>query len=208
MATYANPKAIKGTILFCNSIIFIVNCFLLIFWVIQVIGIEGSSQVNLVDDDLVAVNDGDVLPPAQPPRLVHPQNINDEIIGKPNHLTVINRFPSLASPSVRLILIVSTLIVAMIGCVGANSENSKLLHTYGYLCFICFFVKYLFIIVSIKLIGLSNSLHTIGFSFVCLMVTIGVFELVLGMSSCQFSSILKRGDAAEPKIQKIAVLKE
>lgn len=204
MATYASPQAVKWTILFSNSIIFIVNCVLLIALIVQLIGIgpRKEDEVELIDKQ-PEFGEADVLPslPLDVP-------LKDEITGRLNHESLIRRFPSLGSTTVRLILILSTLSVSMTGSIAANAKSSKLLHTYGYLCFISFFVKYLFVIASISMIGLSNSLHKIGFWLVSLMATIGLFELVLGMSACQYSSILKRGDAAEPKILKIPVPRE
>uniref|UniRef100_T1KJD7 Uncharacterized protein n=1 Tax=Tetranychus urticae TaxID=32264 RepID=T1KJD7_TETUR len=193
MATYANPSILKWTLLVTNTIIFFLTIALLMYTLVDYVGFENETNSEHKDDTEVDKDDGnfDYHDDDQP---------NED---KPLH--PVNQFPSIGSTSVRVIVPMITMSVSIVGIIAANDGRVRLLNINGYLCFLSFFIKYLFIFVSLRMAGLSSSYESLGSVIFPLYLTIGLVELILGMSSCQLSSIIKRGVSAKPRIEKLPV---
>lgn len=188
MVTYASPKALKWTLLVVDSFIFVISVIFFITTIVEFIGYEKESDPGGDDD--------------------HGDNFEDDLFNEKtdeSFTLVIQHFPSVGSVPAKFLLATVTMCVSIVGIVAANGEDLRLLTINGYICFLSFFLKYLIIVVSIKMNGLGRSFKPLGSITVPFYLGIGLFELLLAMSSCQFSSILKRGDAAEPRILKLPV---
>ena len=192
MATYANPKALKWTLMVTNTTFFFLTIGLLMYTLIDYIGFENDMHPYKSGTDDADDSVNSVL-------------LEDDQLKAEKPLNSVNQFPSIGSTSVRVIIPLITMVVAIVGIIAANEEKCRLLNINGYLCFLSFFIKYLFIFVSLRMAGLSSSWTSLGSVIFPLYLAIGLFELVLGMSSCHLSSILKRGGSVNPRIIKLPI---
>lgn len=191
MVTYTNPKALKWTLLVTNTTFFLLTICLLLYTLIDYVGFENDWHPYQSDDYADDHDESDLI------------DGDGQLDNKP--LNSVYQFPSIGSTSVRVIIPSITMIVAIVGIIAANEEKCRLLNINGYLCFLSFFIKYLFIFASLRMAGLSSPWTSLGSVIFPLYLAIGLFELVLGMSSCQLSSILKRGGSVNPRIIKLPV---
>lgn len=174
MPTYASATAMKWLVLGINSLIFVLGFWIMTQGSIQMIGVEG-----------IATPSGKVATHGS---------------GFPTGYYQ-DRFPSVGSAGVIFIFGILIMGTAGLGILAVNLEDPGLLDTFGYTAFICCFIKFLFIFASIQMHAFNYNYDPIAFKPVIASICISVMELILGMCGCQLAKVLKRGDAAEPRIQ-------
>lgn len=111
------------------------------------------------------------------------------------------KFPSVGNSKTILLFAILIEIVSGIGCMAVLQENVGLCDAYGYASFISAFTKLLFIFGSVKMHANDKSFDPMDSITVVAALCISIIEMVLGMCACQYTKLLKRGDAAEPRIE-------
>ncbi|KAJ6225546.1 hypothetical protein RDWZM_004091 [Blomia tropicalis] len=112
------------------------------------------------------------------------------------------RFPNCASPSVEIIFGAITFGHSMFGIVAITKEQSNLLNTYGHMLIMSCCIKFLFIVASVGMHQVTPRRHFMT-SVTALGMISSTIELILIMCICQFTKLVKRGDAARQEIQSI-----
>ncbi|OTF77172.1 hypothetical protein BLA29_004715 [Euroglyphus maynei] len=91
---------------------------------------------------------------------------------------------------------------SIFGIVAITKQRSKLLSTYSYTLLITFTIKLLFIIASLAMYTGEKERNLLSLVATLIIVT-SIIEIILVMIVCQFSRLVKRGDAARQEIQSI-----
>ena len=112
-----------------------------------------------------------------------------------------DRFPSLGSGSVTFIFGCLIMFNAGLGITGITLEDTGIIDTFGYSCFISSFVKFLFIFATIQMHAFNYKYNPLANGASGIAIGVAVAEIALGLAGCQLAKVIKRGDAAEPKIQ-------
>ena len=174
MPTYASGNVMKRTILTANSIIFIMGIYILTQGSIQLIGITGIPNPSGME-----VKEGSDLP-----------------------ITYYHdRFPSVGSAKVIVIFGILIMGTSGLGITAITLDDPALLDAFGYMAFIACFIKFLFVFGSVQMHAFNYNYDPIlSFKPVVLSICISIMEMVLGMCGCHLAKVLKRGDAADPKI--------
>lgn len=181
MVTYASPTALKWILLTINSINFVIGTYIMTIGAIQLIGVEAPPDAS---------NESDTT------------NSKSDSSEEDNSVNMYNdRFPSAGSAGTIALFGVLIMFVSCVGCTAVNRAEARLLDMYGYFSLIGCFIKFLFICATINMHGSNDNYDPISLRPVLLSIGVSVIELVLGMCGCQLAKILKRGDAAEPKIE-------
>ncbi|KAI1304193.1 hypothetical protein HDE_01875 [Halotydeus destructor] len=190
MATYASPKALKWILLTVNSVNFIIGTFIIAQGLVMVVGVNKMAAEQ--DDSPMAaveVEDSD------------PWGVSSETAKGQDIPFGHDRFPSVGSPAGVLLFGLLIAFVGALGTLAANKEDVGLVNTYSYSSVISCFVKLLLVLATIVMHTRNSKYDPISRLPVLLGLVICTFELVLGMCGCQYAKILKRGDAARPKIE-------
>ena len=104
-----------------------------------------------------------------------------------------DRFPSIGSTTTLYIFAIILMFTSALGIIGVHLENSSLLRTFGYTCFIGSFTKLLFIVASTQMHAFRYEYNPLGTAAV-VSLFIAIFEIALGMLACQLAKIAKRGE--------------
>ncbi len=176
MSTYASPKIIKSTLLFFNSIIFIIGIIILIVGVIDV--------MNLVTNEYrqKSMNESEKL------------EVLNETVSSNISTTYIfeDRFPSTASPSVVIIFGLITISVSVLGITAVNKEKLRLLSTYSLALVIAFTTRFIFFLATVCMHAYNIDYNPIRVTTL-LSAGISTVEIILVMCVCHFTKIIKRG---------------
>ncbi len=176
MSTYASPKIIKSTLLFFNSIIFIIGIIILIVGVIDV--------MNLVTNEYrqKSMNESEKL-----------EVINETVSSNISTTYIFeDRFPSTASPSVVIIFGLITISVSVLGITAVNKEKLRLLSTYSLALVIAFTTRFIFFLATVCMHAYNIDYNPIRVTTL-LSAGISTVEIILVMCVCHFTKIIKRG---------------
>lgn len=172
MTTYASKEGVKWTLLGITSMIFCIGVSLGIYGSVMMVGVEGLPSPTGTQ-------------PGPNEAIKHYQD----------------RFPSVGSGSVLLIFGILIMFNSGLGITGIHLDDPGIIDTFGYSSFICCFIKFLFVFASLLMHQFNykyNPLSTIGPR---IGIFIAIIEIAIGLAGCQLAKVIKRGDAAEPKLQ-------
>lgn len=191
MATYASPTIIKWLLLMLNSINFIIGMFIWADGAIRVIGFKVPKSQQELDAEFY--QDWSESVSSSSSELLSTNQNTQPIIWT-------DKFPFVTSGGTTILFGTLIMLVAALGSAGVNKQDASLLNTYGYMSVICAFGKLFIIGISALMPASKGDPIKMRLAFVGIVAGICVLELVLAMCGCQMAKLLKRGDAAEPKI--------
>ena len=162
----------KWTLSFSLSLIFVFGFYLFTFGTIVMVGVEGLPT-----------------PSGEQPSLSQPIKHYQD------------RFPSLGSGTVTFIFGCLIMFNAGLGITAITLEHPAMIDSFGYSSFISCFIKFLFIFATIQMHAFNYNYNPLANAASGIAIGVAVFEIALGLAACQLAKVIKRGDAAEPKIQ-------
>lgn len=172
MTTYASPRALGAILLVANSLLFLLGGYLASCGLVQLIGLEGMG----------------VLP-------------SPAADGEPDQPPALDRFPSVGSGGALFFFGLLSLMVGVLGCLAVQLQSSRLLNVYGYCGVLSWFLKFLFIFATVKMHAKRQSYDPVSSRYGTLLLLTAIAEFILALSACHLAKIVKRGDAAEPRIE-------
>jgi hypothetical protein len=176
MSTNASPKILKITLLFFNSVIFIIGVLILIVGITDVINLVSNEYRLKSMSELEKVE------------------VLNETISSNTTTTYIfeDRFPSTASPSVIIIFALITLSVSVLGITAVNKQKLRLLSAYSLALVIAFSTRFIFFLATVCMHAYNIDYNPIRVTTL-LSAGISTVEIILVMCVCHFTKIIKRG---------------
>ena len=204
LSTYASSTALKYILLIINSLIFTIGMFVFLHGTVQLIGVEGAPTPYAHPSVMTTTT-----------TLAFVENIRGrdkqrKKVGGIDHLHhqyhssnltvegMQDRFPSVGSASVLFMFGLLIMGCSSLGVTAVHLDDPALLDTFAYVSFISCFIKVLFVVASTQMHAFHYSYNPMNISAVASLV-VSVIEIVLGMSSCHLSRLIKRGEP-EPEI--------
>jgi hypothetical protein len=191
MATYASARALALILLVSNSILFIVAGYVALCGLIQSIGIEGAGDLPLVESVAITT--------------IGPPIVTESSADEEYDVSAKDRFPSLGSGGALFFFGCTSTVLAVLGVLSVQMRSARLLNMYGYCGVLSWFVKFLFIFATVKMHAMRPSYDPLSGRLGLLLLLSAICEFVLALSACHLAKVVKRGDAAEPRLRPLPV---
>lgn len=172
MPNYGSPAIIKSTLLFANSFIFIVGCYIFIDAVIELINLRTNDfEYNLKEESEKL----------------------EKIVSTNITAVIDDRFPSTGAPSVILVFGITALSESIVGITALNKQDVRLLRSYSTLLAIGLILRFVFFVATICMYAFTVDHNPIRGTT---LVSAGIATTNVILIPCvyHFAKIVKRGE--------------
>lgn len=194
MTKYPSASAIRLIILAIASINFIVGTFIFIQASVQAVGADGLPLPYLPETStsVASSSKGSKKSSKSRNKVTTTTTTTTASSLIPDYELYSDRFPSIGSTTTLFIFALVLMFTSALGIIGVNLENSALLRTFGYSCFLGSFTKLLFIVASTQMHAFRYDYNPLNTAAV-VSLFIAIIEIALGLLACQLARIAKRG---------------